>query len=92
VPNFYTRLTAHWFTKIIRFACWMCVIAVMYSLLLMKWKVNSERYWLTPTRLLSIIKVELTQNFTPGLNNLRAINQRGWRTNTVHAISLWAKI
>jgi len=27
-------------------------------------------------------------NFTPGLNNLRALNQRGWGTNTEHAISL----
>jgi len=30
-------------------------------------------------------------HFTPGLNNLRALNQRGWGTNTVHAISLWAE-
>jgi hypothetical protein len=30
-------------------------------------------------------------NFTPGLNNLRALNQRGSGTNTEHAISLWAE-
>jgi len=91
VPDFYTYLTAQWFLKIIRFACWICVMAG--SVIVFTYEMKSELLKLSINTYTFVIENKscIYTNFTPGLNNLRALNQRGSGTNTEHAISLWAE-